>query len=88
MAIYEALWGNGNTRVEAGSLGIFRTREEAQQTVDAFLDRYASVPAVGAWVEEVEATYRCLACGREADRAPGEDMPRDDESCSHQWERV
>ena len=31
--------------------------------------------------------YHCLACGRTVEMAYGDEFPRDDERCSHQWER-
>lgn len=33
--------------------------------------------------------YRCLSCGRTVERdEPDDDLPRSDEHCSHEWERV
>jgi hypothetical protein len=50
-----AVWGNGRLATEAGILGVYATREEAQARVDEFLDLHADNPAVGAWVEVEEA---------------------------------
>ena len=39
-------------------------------------------------MNETEATYRCLGCGRTVERAEGEKLPEGDERCSHEWEPV
>jgi hypothetical protein len=52
---YLAVWGNGRTAAEAGVLGAYPTRAEAEARADEFLRDHADNPAVGAWVRGLSA---------------------------------
>jgi hypothetical protein len=53
---FVAVWGNGSTGREAGELGRFATRQEAEEVVREFLSSYGvDNSAVGAWETTMSA---------------------------------
>jgi len=68
--MYEAVWGNGNTGVVAGTIGTFGSREQADRAVIAFLDQHGDNPAVGAWVRRIDG-HDPTRCKHQWERSGG-----------------